>query len=86
MSYIINKSDPFLSIKLTTLGRMQLAKGSLNFRYWGIGDSEINYTREEVVNNNQTDVTLSGMSRILRPLDRQPNIKIIFISSFLFQI
>ena len=75
MSYIINNNDPFVSIKLTQIGREQLAKGALNFQYWAIGDSEINYDREEIVNNNPTDVTLSGVSRIMRPFDKQPNIK-----------
>jgi len=75
MSYIINNNDPFVSIKLTQSGREQLAKGALNFQYWAIGDSEINYDREEIVNNNQTDVTLSGISKIMRPFDKQPNIK-----------
>ncbi len=75
MSYIINNNDPFVSIKMTQMGREQLAKGALNFQYWAIGDSEINYDREEIVNNNPTDVTLSGISRIMRPFDKQPNIK-----------
>lgn len=75
MSYIINNNDPFISIKLTQMGREQLAKGSLNFSYWAIGDSEINYEREDVVDNNPTDVTLSATSRIMRPFDKQPNIK-----------
>lgn len=75
MSYIINNNDPFISIKLTQIGREQLAKGSLNFSYWAIGDSEINYTREEIVNNNPTDVTLSAITKIMRPFDKEPNIK-----------
>ncbi len=75
MSYIINNNDPFVSIKLTQSGREQLAKGALNFQYWAIGDSEINYDREEIVNNNPTDVTLSGISKIMRPFDKQTNIK-----------
>lgn len=75
MSYIINNTNPFISIKLTEAGREQLAKGSLNFTYWAIGDSEINYVREEIVNNNPSDVTLSGISRIMRPFDKQPDIK-----------
>lgn len=75
MSYIINNTDPFISIKLTQIGRERLAKGALNFSYWALGDSEINYDREEVVDNNLTDVTLSAMTRIMRPFDMQPNIK-----------
>ena len=75
MSYIINNTSPFVSIKLTEKGREKLSMGQLNFSYWGIGDSEINYTREEIVDNNQSDITLSASSKIMRPFDRQPNIK-----------
>jgi hypothetical protein len=75
MSYIINETDPFVSIKLTEKGREKLAKGALNFSFWGVGDSEINYDREEIVDANPTDTVLSGVSKIFRPFDRQPNIK-----------
>lgn len=75
MSYIINNADPFISIKLTQIGREQLAKGALNFSFWALGDSEINYDREAIVDNNPTDVTLSAISKTLRPFDRQPDIK-----------
>jgi hypothetical protein len=80
MSYIINNTSELISIKLTEKGREQLAKGSLNFSYWAIGDSEINYEREAIVDANPTDPVLSGSSRILRPKDQQPNIKY-FIST-----
>ncbi len=49
--------------------------GQLTFSYYGIGDSEINYNREIVVDGNPTDITLSASTKILRPLDKQPNIK-----------
>ena len=75
MSYIINNSSAFVNIKLTETGRQKLAQGKLNFTSWGIGDSEINYYREDVHDDNLTDASLSGSSRILRPLDRQPDIK-----------
>jgi len=75
MSYIIKTTDPFVSIKLTEKGREMLSQGLLNFTSWAIGDSEINYDREAVVDANPNDISLSATSRILRPLDRQPNIK-----------
>lgn len=75
MSYIITSTNPFVSIKLTEKGREQLALGQLNFSFWGIGDSELNYDREAIVDANQSDVTLSASSMIMRPFDRQPNIK-----------
>jgi len=72
MSYIIKNSEPFVSLKLTQKGREQLAKGALNFSFWGIGDSEINYNREEVFDGS-LDTTYTA--KILRPVDDQPNIK-----------
>lgn len=75
MSYIIKSTSPFVSIKLTEKGRENLAKGQLNFAYWAIGDSEINYDREAIVDANPTSPTLSGASKVMRPFDRQPDLK-----------
>ena len=75
MSYIIKSTSPFVSIKLTEMGRESLSKGQLNFSYWAIGDSEINYQREAIVDANPNDPTLSITSKVLRPFDRQPDIK-----------
>ena len=75
MSYIIPSTSPFVSIKLTEKGREQLAQGRLNFSYWAVGDSELNYQREAIVDANQNDVSLSGSSVIMRPVDREPNLK-----------
>ena len=76
MSYIINNTNPFVSIKLTEIGREKLASGSLNFSFWAIGDSEINYNREALY-DNQTGIysNVTSPARILRPKDRQPNFK-----------
>jgi len=81
MSYIIKSTSPFVSIKLTEIGRTQLALGKLNFSYWAIGDSEINYGREAIVDANPTDVTLSATSVIFRPFDKQPNLKSFILPS-----
>ena len=75
MSYIIKKTSPFVSIKLTETGRQQLSLGRLTFSYWAIGDSELNYERELVVDNNPTNFPLSATSMVMRPFDRQPNLK-----------
>ena len=76
MSYIINCSDPFISTKLTEKGREKLAKGQLNFSYWAVGDSEINYQREELLENNLNVPAYTGTTTaILRPKDKQPNFK-----------
>lgn len=75
MSYIIDNTNPFVSIKLTETGRQQLSLGQLTFSYWGIGDSEINYNREAIVDANPSVPSLSGSSKIFRPFDKQPKIK-----------
>jgi hypothetical protein len=75
MSYIINNTSPFVSVKLTEKGRERLAQGALDFASWAIGDSEINYDREDIYDNNLTDVTLSAITKVMTPADRQPNLK-----------
>jgi hypothetical protein len=77
MSYLIktNNTSPFVSVKLTEKGRESLSKGELDFAFWAIGDSELNYDREFIVDNNSSDPVLSKTSNILRPFDRQPDIK-----------
>jgi hypothetical protein len=79
MSYIIKSTSPFVSIKLTDIGRQQLALGQLNFSNWAIGDSEINYDREQIVDADTT--TYSATSIIMRPFDKQPDIKSFITSS-----
>ena len=61
MSYIIDNTNPFVSIKLTETGRQQLSLGQLTFSYWGIGDSEINYNREAIVDENTVENNVSEM-------------------------
>jgi len=78
MSYIINKTNAFVNIKLTETGRQKLAQGQLNFTSFGIGDSEINYDREDLHDTYGTTTgypSLSGTSKVLTPFDRQPDIK-----------
>lgn len=68
MSYIIKQSDPLINVKLTDIGRKKLASGQLNFSKWAIGDSEIDYG---YMSPNPPSVD----AKILRPKDRNPNIK-----------
>jgi len=75
MSYIISKTNPFVNSKLTEKGREKLAKGQLNFSYFGVGDSEINYGFEEIRDLNPGEVSLLGKSIIFKPKDAQANIK-----------
>lgn len=78
MSYIINNTSAFVNIKLTEVGRQKLAQGQLNFSSWAIGDSEINYDRESNFDLSSSITyggPLSGTSKILRPVDQQPDIR-----------
>jgi len=62
----IEKKDPvILNIKLTSKGRNLLSQGKLNFKYFGIGDSEIDYTNIDL---NNTDI------QVLRATDKNPDI------------
>ncbi len=75
MSYILGKNNtPFLATKLTDKGREKLAKGQLNYAYWAVGDSEINYGYEEIKDDNDT-ISLNGNSMLLKPKDKNNNIK-----------
>lgn len=75
MSYNIEKTSPFISIKLTDKGRERLSQGNLTFDYWAVGDSEINYDRESVLDDNSGDAFYSGGTKILRAKDNQPNLR-----------
>ena len=68
MSYIIKQTNPLINVKLTEIGRQKLASGLLNFSQWGIGDSEIDY-------GYMAPNTPGVDAKILRPKDRNPNIK-----------
>ena len=43
MSYIDKQSTALVRVKLTDIGREQLAKGQLTFTSWLAGDSEVDY-------------------------------------------
>lgn len=70
----IEKKDPLVvNIKLTSKGRELLSKGRLNFRYYAVGDSEMDY-----VFNKQTKFNPFN-ALILRPKDKNPD-QLSFIS------
>lgn len=69
MSFINTQPTAFVNVKLTNLGRKLLASGSLNFKYWVFGDSEIDYSFGVAQNY------VSSNNRILGPKDNNPNIK-----------
>ena len=65
----IEKTDPVvLNIRLTTKGRELLSTGNLSFKYFAIGDSEIDYEFDEATGLNPFN------ANILRPADNNPNI------------
>jgi hypothetical protein len=72
MSFLVKTETPFINFKLTEAGREKLALGALNFSYWSVGDSEIDYQREYDYNNG---LSIDQTSMILRPKDKQPNSK-----------
>jgi hypothetical protein len=73
MAFIDKKDPVVLNIKLTSKGREQLSRGLLDFKYFAIGDSEIDYTFNncvEAVDNEYTPF----YSQILRPADKNPSL------------
>ncbi|MFA5207118.1 MAG: hypothetical protein WC428_00310 [Candidatus Paceibacterota bacterium] len=68
MAFIEKKDPVVLNIKLTTKGRELLSTGNLTFKYFAIGDSEIDYEF-----NNETGLVPFD-SKILRPADNNPNL------------
>jgi hypothetical protein len=43
MSYIQKSDNIVVNAKLTSIGRKLLASGALNYTYYALGDSEIDY-------------------------------------------
>ena len=94
MSYINKQSTTLVRVKLTDIGREQLAKGQLTFSKYMIGDSEVDYdyvkgwkqfvpnsvasTGEFLYPEADGNVVRNIFSKVLRPKDDQP-----FFSSFL---
>ena len=68
MAFIDKKDPVVLNIKLTSKGRELLSEGKLTFKYFAIGDSEIDY---EFYNSANYDPFYSN---ILVPADNNPNI------------
>jgi hypothetical protein len=75
MSYTTteNSTSALINIKLTDTGRKKLAQGQLNFSAWAIGDSEINYEKESLLDLKPS--LPIGNTKITMPFDLQPNLK-----------
>ena len=94
MSYINKQSTTLVRVKLTDIGREQLAKGQLTFANYMIGDSEVDYnyvkgwsefvpsigaaTGEFWFPEADGNIVKNIYSKVLRPKDDNP-----FFSSFL---
>ncbi|MFA5366417.1 MAG: hypothetical protein WC333_00640 [Dehalococcoidia bacterium] len=73
MAFIDKKDPVVLNIKLTSKGREQLSRGLLDFKYFAIGDSEMDYqfnSEVEAVDDEYTPF----YSQILRPADKNPSL------------
>jgi hypothetical protein len=69
MSYIIEKKSPLILTKLTAKGREKIARGTLTWGFWSLGDSEVDYNNISLVPSEL------GALNILKPKDYQPNPK-----------
>ena len=63
MSYILKRNQPLVNVKLTDLGRINLASGELDFSTFSLGDGEMDYTNSNIPSVN-----------ILRPVDNNHDI------------
>jgi hypothetical protein len=72
MSFIIKDSNVTINTKLTTIGRLQLSIGNLNFSTIEVGDSEIDYN---YINKYDLENDSTFSFNILRPKDINSIIK-----------
>jgi len=70
----IEKKDPIvLNIKLTSKGRELLSQGLLDFTYFAMGDSEMDYNFNAAVEAVDSEYSAFDAS-ILRPADKNPSL------------
>lgn len=73
MAFIEKKDPVVINIKLTSRGRELLSQGKLNFQYFAVGDSEIDYnfiSEAQLVDSEFSAYNLG----VLRPADKNPNL------------
>ena len=68
MAFIEKKDPVVINIKITSKGRELLSTGNLSFKYFVIGDSEMDYAFNKATRLNPFN------ANILRPVDTNPNI------------
>jgi len=74
MAFIERKDPVVMNIKLTSKGRELLSSGQLDFKYYALGDSEIDYEfNKAIVDGGDTEYT-AFQSTILRPADKNPDL------------
>ena len=77
MSFIDKKDPVVLSIMLTSKGRELLSTGNLTFKYFAVGDSEIDYGLTNEINNIESHLNYKPYPldlSILRPTNKNPQI------------
>jgi len=73
MAFIEKKNPIVMNIKITSKGRELLSQGKLDFKYYAIGDSEIDYEFNAEINVVDKEYTAFDSS-ILRAVDKNPNL------------
>lgn len=73
MAFIEKKDPVVLNIRLTSKGRELLSKGQLNFSYYAVGDSEMDYEFNKNAQLNDSSFDPFN-NTILRPADKNPNL------------
>jgi len=73
MAFIEKKDPVVINIKLTSKGRELLSQGNLDFKYFAIGDSEIDYDFISKVQVTDSEFTAYNLG-ISRPADKNPQI------------
>src|ERR1035437_2562907 len=68
MAFIEKKDPVVINIKITSKGRELLSAGNLSFKYFVVGDSEMDYAFNKATGLNPFN------ANILRPVDTNPNI------------
>ncbi|MFW6246589.1 MAG: hypothetical protein ACOC22_00235 [bacterium] len=80
MAFIDKKDPVVLNVKITSKGRETLSEGHLHFRYFAIGDSEIDYQFLKDSKNLPDSASRSVSQynvfdgKALRPVDKNPDI------------
>ena len=73
MAFIEKKNPVVMNIKLTSKGRELLSQGKLDFKYYAIGDSEVDYRFNAEINDIDSQYTAFDSS-ILRAADKNPKL------------